>query len=187
MFAGEVLRNISRKLAFLTLRFQDRGEPHEETSYRSRSGDCRGRGSCHAHHGGCALAGLGPGAWRPRRRGDRRQRICAALLCVSVLQLRVWALLRLRVSGVLQLWLSAVLRLRGPELLRLLRRTLLTNGCRRRSRSTGGKTRALLFCAPSFCALLGPHESGSSVLGLITRPTFAGCSADRAPLRILST
>src|SRR5262245_28655755 len=158
MFAGEVLRNISRKLAFLTLRFQDRGEPHEETSYRSRSGDCRGHGSCRAHHGGCALEGLGPGAWRLRRRRGRRQRICAALLCVSVLQLRVWSLLRLRLSGllqlwlsgVLQLWLSAVLRLRRPELLRLLRRTLLTNGCGPRSRSTGGKTRVLPFLCAFF-------------------------------------
>src|SRR5262249_57937877 len=111
----------------------------------------------------------------------RRQRICAALLCVSVLQLRVWSLLRLRLSGllqlwlsgVLQLWLSAVLRLRRPELLRLLRRTLLTNGCGPRSRSTGGKTRVLPFlCAffsvrLLFCALLGPHESGFSVLRLI--------------------
>src|SRR5262245_31301490 len=148
MFAGEVLRNISRKLAFLTLRFQDRGEPHEETSYRSRSGDCRGRGSCHAHHGGCALAGLGPSAWRLGRRRNRRQRICTALLCVSVLQLRVWSLLRLRLSGVLQLWLSAVLRLRRPELLRLLRRTLLTNGCRHRSRSMGGESP----CASFLCA-----------------------------------
>src|SRR5262245_66590161 len=91
------------------------------------------------------MAGLGPGAWRPRRRGDRRQRICAALLCVSVLQLRVWSLLRLRLSGVLQLWLSAVLRLRRPELFRLLRRTLLTNGCRHRSRSTGGENPCTSF------------------------------------------
>src|SRR5262245_65488203 len=115
MFAGEVLRNISRKLAFLTLRFQDRGEPHEETSYRSRSGDCRGRGSCRAHHGGCALAGLGPSAWRLRRGRDRRQRICAALLCVSVLQLRVWSLFRLRLFCVLQLWIAVVLTIIGAE------------------------------------------------------------------------
>src|SRR5262249_43376835 len=129
------------KARVLTLRFQDRGEPHEEISYRSRSGDCRGRGSCRAQHGGCALEGLvGPSAWRLRRRRDRRQRICTALLCVSVLQLRGWSLLRLRLSGVLQLWLSAVLRLRRPQLLRLLRRTLLTEG----------KTRALLFCASSW-------------------------------------
>src|SRR5262245_53729658 len=38
-----------------------------------------------------------------------------------------------------------------------------------------------------FCAFLGPHESGFSVLRLITRPTFVGCSTDCAPLRILST
>jgi hypothetical protein len=37
-------------------------KPHEETSYRSRSRDYRGRGSCHAHHGGCALEG---GWWGP--------------------------------------------------------------------------------------------------------------------------
>src|SRR5262249_30292703 len=120
-------------------------EPHEETSYRSRSGDCRGRGSCRAHHGGCALEGLGPGAWRLRRRRGRRQRICAVLLCVSVLQLRVWSLLRLLLFRVLQLWLSAVLRLRRPQLFRLLRRTLLTNGCRPRSRSTGGENPCASF------------------------------------------
>src|SRR5262249_15324434 len=126
---------------------------HEEISYRSRSGDCRGRGSCRAHHGGCALAGLGPSAWRLRRGRDRRQRICAALLCVSVFQLRGWSLfplpvfrvLQLWLSGVLQLGLSAVLRLRRPELFRLLRRTLLTNGCRHRSRSTGGENPCTSF------------------------------------------
>jgi len=40
----------------------DRGESHAEISYRSRSGGDRGRGSCHAHHGGCALEG---GWWGP--------------------------------------------------------------------------------------------------------------------------
>ena|ERR1700758_5385652 len=57
----------------------DQGESHEETSYRSRSGDYRDRGSCHAHHGGRALAGLGPSARRLGRRRAHRQRICTAL------------------------------------------------------------------------------------------------------------
>src|SRR5262245_44063654 len=87
----------------LRLHSGDRGKPHEEISCRARGGDYRGRGSGHAHHGGCAVEGLGPSAWRLRRRRARLKRICAALLGVSVLQLRVWSLLRLRLSGVLRL------------------------------------------------------------------------------------
>src|SRR5258707_15325403 len=103
-FVGGTFRENSR---FKT-ESSDRGESYAEISYRSRSGGGRGRGSCHAHHGGCALEGWlgGPGAWRIRRRRARRKRLCTALLCVSV---RVWSLLRLRlsrgrlrVSGVLQ-------------------------------------------------------------------------------------
>src|SRR5262249_62386462 len=104
----------------------------EETSYRSRRGDYRGRDSSHAHHGGCALEGglVGPGAWRLRRRRDRRKRIGTALLCESVLRLRVRSLLRLRLSGLLRLCLklSAVLRLRRADVFRLLRHPSLTNG-----------------------------------------------------------
>src|SRR5262249_2314724 len=109
---------------------------------------------------GCALEGLvGPSAWRLRRRRAHRKRICTPLLCVSVLQLRVWSLLRLRLSGVLQLrvWsgvlLSAVLRLWRPDLFRLLRRALLNE----RPPGPDQGAREGAPCANFLCAFLDPR------------------------------
>jgi hypothetical protein len=50
------METFSETLAFDPI-VVDRGERHEETSYRS-GGDYRDRGSCHAHDGGRALEGL---------------------------------------------------------------------------------------------------------------------------------
>src|SRR5262249_23988656 len=86
---------------------------------------------------GCPLARrlVGPGARRLRPRRGCRKRICATLLCLSVLRLRLRSrsCLRLWLSG-LQLWLSAVLRLRRSQLFRLLPRTLLALGARHTER-----------------------------------------------------